>query len=131
MKLKPWMLVLAASILGALIWAAPIHAAAAPIKVVEKLSFQREAPAVAKVGGKLTSVRCAATRTAYIYVCNFAGTASKTGKRVCAATYVHYNPNNPQYGKPYKVNFWGLSWPCGTRPVGAPPAFPGDGGPSS
>lgn len=93
----------------------------APIKTVERLAYARDTAA----GDHLVKVQCKATKVAYVYLCAF------VSRKICAATYVHYNPLNPAYNKPYKVNFWGSAWPCEQTPPVAPPPFPGDGGPGA
>ena len=125
--MRRWLAIIALALLAPGVADRALAATQPPVKVVAHLSFIRESKAVASVGARLSSVRCARTGTPYIYVCNFAGVA-KDGKKVCAATYVHDKPGNT--GR-YRVNFWGQSWPCGTQPPIAPPAYPGDSGPRS
>ena len=101
-----------------------------PAQKVAHLSLQRTAPQAVKNGGKMLGVTCKVTGRTYIYLCDFR-VKPAVGKSYCAATYVHWNPSNPSYGKPYKVNLWATAWPCSTKPPLAPPAYPGDGGPAS
>ena len=105
------------------------HATTPVVKTVERLAYQREVAADKGTPFSLKSVRCKVTASAYVFICNFSGT--NAGKRLCAATYVHYNPRNQSYGKPNKVNLWSQAWACGTRPPLAPPPYPGDGGPGA
>ena len=104
------------------------YATGQPVKTVEHLAFARESATEQGTRFHLVKVVCAPSSRAYIYVCNFGGTAS--GKPICAATYVHYHPGHT--GRTYRVNFFNETWRCGTPPPIAPPAYPGDqGGPPS
>ena len=112
----------------AYIWVTPDVAlgSPAPIKTVERISFAREAATEKGTRFKLLSVKCAATGTEYIYVCNFAGLNGK--QPLCAATYIHYHKGHT--GK-YRINFFSETWRCGTAPPVPPPPYPGDSGPAS
>jgi len=97
-----------------------------PTRTVERLTYARLAPSVPK-GVSLVRVECLKTTSAYIYVC--AVIAKVRGQLACQATYVHYNPRNRSYGRPYKVNLWNGSWSCESPAPIPPPSYPGDGGP--
>jgi hypothetical protein len=95
----------------------------APIGTVQRISYAREAKTEHGTPYRLIRVRCAQTAHAYMYVCNFEGEIVATRKPVCAATFVHYNPNLSAD----KVNFWSFAWRCGTLPPAVPAPYPGDG----
>lgn len=92
------------------------------VKTVEKLAFQRD-----KADGDraLRQVQCASTRNPYMFYCAF------IGKNICGATYVHYNPHNPAFGRPHRVNFWNQVWACTSPRPKFIPTFQGDGGPGA